>query len=76
MVNPASFHQVLSNAAINLAFLRGIRGASEQKESMLHHTTALSIAAKQMADSATSTSDGVLGAVIGFACYSVRYPVP
>jgi hypothetical protein len=71
MLHPASFHQVLSNAALNLAALRGKGSVREQEESLKHHTTALRIIAKDISDPEKSTSDGVIGAIVGFGCYSV-----
>lgn len=70
MLHAASFHQVLSNAALNIAALRARKSIPEQKESMKHHTTALKLIAKDITDREQSIGDGVIGAIIGFACYS------
>jgi hypothetical protein len=74
MTDAAAFHQILSNAALNLASLRGRDYVPEIHESMLHHTKALNLVKQRMSSSTTATSDSVIAAITAFACYAVRYP--
>lgn len=67
----ASFHQVLANAALNLASLQSKDSVPEQRESLYHHNTALRLVAMDLQDPKKSTSDGVLTSITAFACYSV-----
>jgi hypothetical protein len=71
-MDPAAFYQVLSNAALNLASLRSPVHVPETFESMRHHLRAVQLVNKRITDSRAATADGLIGAVIGFACYSVR----
>jgi hypothetical protein len=41
MMDPAAFHQVLANSALNVALLRNIDKAPESYEAMSHHTCAI-----------------------------------
>lgn len=71
MQHAAAFHQVLANAALNLASLRAKDSVPELAESLYHHNVAVKIATKELADPERSTSDGLLGTIVAFACYSV-----
>jgi hypothetical protein len=72
MKDAATFHQVLSNAALNIAFLRARDGAPETYESLMHHTKAVMLAKQNMLDKRTAISDSVVASITAFACYSVR----
>jgi hypothetical protein len=71
MMDPAAFHQMLSSAYLNLASLRAGRCVLETLESMRHHAKAVELVAKRIADPKEAVTDGLLGAVGGFACYHV-----
>ena len=73
MTNAATFHQVLSNAALNIASLR-VRGHTpETHDSMVHHTKAVTLVTQLISDSCFATSNGVIAAITAIACYAVRY---
>ena len=74
MMDPAAFHQVLSNAAMNLASLRASGNVPETLESLRHHARAVQLVNTRISNRSFATTDGLIGAVIGFACYSVSYP--
>ena len=71
MFDAATFHQVLSNAALNMAALRSRDLAPEMHESMVHHAKAVTLVKKSMLDKQTATSDNVIAGITGFACYAV-----
>jgi hypothetical protein len=75
MSHAASFHQVIANASMNLASLRAKDSVPEQREALYHHNIALELAAKELLDPETATSDGLIGSILAFACYSVSHPV-
>jgi hypothetical protein len=72
MHDAATFHQVLSNAALNLASLRARDLAPETHESMLHHTKAVMLLKNSLSNTRTATSDNVIAGITAFACYAVR----
>jgi hypothetical protein len=71
MMDPASFNQVLSNAAFNIVFLKSLNNPPETVEAMKYHAKALSPVNQRIANAKIAASDGMIGAVIGFACYDV-----
>lgn len=70
-MDAAPFHQVLSNAALNLASLQSRMHTPETRESMEHHTKAVNLVARRIAEKDAATSDAVVAAITAFACYSV-----
>lgn len=72
MYDAATFHQVLSNAALNLASLRSRDLPAETHEAMLHHTKAVTLLKKSLSNKRTATSDNVIAGITAFACYAVR----
>lgn len=72
MIDAATFHQVLSNAALNLASLRARDRAPETHDSMVHHTKAVTLVKQNMSNKRTATSDSVIASITAFACYAVR----
>lgn len=72
MTNASTFHQVLSNAALNLASLRSRDVTPESRVSMMHHTKSVMLVKESMSDKRTATSDSVIASITAFACYSVR----
>jgi hypothetical protein len=75
MMDPAAFHQVLSNAALNLASLRAGRSVPENLESIRHHAKAVKLVTQRIANPKEAVADGLLGAVAGFSCYHVNSPL-
>ena len=70
-MDPASFTQVLSNAALNVVLLKNLNNPPETFEAMNYHAKALSLVNQRIANARVATSDGMIGAVIGFASYDV-----
>lgn len=71
MMDPAPFHQVLANSALNMALLRYPDNARESYEAISHHTYAINLVNKRLSDPSFATSDEVVGAVTAFICYYV-----
>lgn len=74
-MDPAAFHQVLSNAMMNLALRRARANGSETYDSMKHHALAVRLVNQRIRDRTSATSDGFIGALVGFACYHVSFLV-
>lgn len=78
LFDAATFHQVLSNAALNLASLRARGRVPETHETMMHHTKAITLVKQKIANKITATGDNVIAGITAFACYAVRisyYPI-
>jgi len=71
MMDPAAFHQVLSNALLNISCRRADI-SPETNDCMKHHALAVKSVNERITDPKLSISDGFIGAIIGFACYYVR----
>ncbi|KAL3425983.1 hypothetical protein PVAG01_02774 [Phlyctema vagabunda] len=67
--DPACFHQVLSNAALNIASLRKNTRAPESFESIVHHTKAVSLVKDRLDDPSKLITDELISSIVGFACY-------
>jgi hypothetical protein len=76
MMGPASFNQVLSNASLNLAFLKNTNNPPETMESLKYHARAIQLVNERISKSKGPATDGIIGALVGFACYDVSYPAP
>jgi len=74
MMDPASFNQVLSNASLNLAFLRETDNPPETVESLKYHARAIQLVNERISKTKDSATDGTIGALVGFACHDVSYP--
>ena len=72
MLGPAAFHQMLSNALLNIRCRRPICDPSDNYESIRHHGIAVRIVKEGMSDPAVATSDAFIGAIVGLTCYHVR----
>lgn len=72
MLGPAAFHQMLSNALLNIRCRRPIYDPSDNYESIKHHGIAVRIVKEGMSDPAVATSDAFIGAIVGLTCYHVR----
>ncbi|KAH8593676.1 hypothetical protein B0O99DRAFT_208169 [Bisporella sp. PMI_857] len=70
LIDAGGFHQLLSNASLNMAALRARGHEPETYESLIHHHQAVAIVAQKLTDPILATSDGILGAIVGFACYA------
>lgn len=70
-MDPAAFHQVLSDALLNISARRTENNFPETYDSMKHHTLAVKLVNECISDLNSATSDGLIGALIGFACYHV-----
>lgn len=71
MLDAAAFHQLLSGAAAYYNCLRTADLEPDTKESLAHHTHAIRIVNRHLANVETATSDGIIASIIGFACYYV-----
>ncbi|KUJ08478.1 uncharacterized protein LY89DRAFT_724952 [Mollisia scopiformis] len=69
MLDEAAFHQVLSNALLNIASRRPTGAQTETYDAMNHHALAINSINERIKDVKTATSDGFIGAVAGFMCY-------
>jgi hypothetical protein len=71
MMDPAAFHQVLSNALLNISCRRTEGPSQETNECIRHHALAVKSVNERISDHNFAHSDGFIGAIIGFACYYV-----
>lgn len=69
MMDEAAFHQVLSNALLNISCCRSAGAKMETYDAMMHHALAINSINERIQDVKTATSDGFIGAVVGFMCY-------
>ncbi|PVH77811.1 hypothetical protein DL98DRAFT_656527 [Cadophora sp. DSE1049] len=69
MLGPAAFHQMLSNALLNIRCRRPTCTPSDTYESRRHHGIAVKIVKEGMSDPAVATSDAFIGAIVGLTCY-------
>jgi hypothetical protein len=76
MLDSAAFHQVLSNTILNRLSRRPEDNSPESYESVKHHALAIKLVNQRIADPSSSTTEGFVGAVMGFACYHVRSLLP
>jgi len=70
MMDPAAFHQVLSNALLNISCRRS-ENSPETNDCIKHHALAVKSVNERITDPNFTISDGFIGAIIGFACYYV-----
>jgi len=63
LMDPAAFHQVLANSALNMSLLRNIDKAPESCEAISHHTYAINLVNKRLSDPSFATSDELIGAI-------------
>ncbi|KAE9372193.1 hypothetical protein N431DRAFT_375200 [Stipitochalara longipes BDJ] len=68
MMDPAAFHQVLSNALLNIS-CRRTETSPETNDCIKHHALAVKSVNERITDPNFTISDGFIGAIIGFACY-------
>ncbi|CZR53949.1 uncharacterized protein PAC_03832 [Phialocephala subalpina] len=72
MMDEAAFHQVLSNALLNISCRRSAGAKMETYDAMMHHTLAINSITGRIQDVEAATSDGFIGAVVSFMCYHVE----
>jgi hypothetical protein len=72
-MDPAAFHQVLSNALLNISCRRTGNNFPETYDSIKHHSLTVKLFNERIPDFKSATLDGFIGAIIGFACYHVSY---
>lgn len=63
MMDEAAFHQVLSNALLNISCRRTTGAQMETYDAMRHHALAILSINERIHDIETATSDGFIGAV-------------
>ncbi|KAK0127605.1 hypothetical protein ONS96_007131 [Cadophora gregata f. sp. sojae] len=68
-LGPAAFHQMLSNALLNIRFRQPTCTPSDGCESMERHIMAVKIIKEAMSDQVVATSDAFIGAIVGLTCY-------
>ncbi|KAH7413156.1 hypothetical protein BKA64DRAFT_346789 [Cadophora sp. MPI-SDFR-AT-0126] len=69
MLGPAAFHQMLSNALLNIRCRRPTCTPSDTYESIRHHGIAVKIVKEGMSEPVVATSDAFIGAIVGLTCY-------
>jgi hypothetical protein len=76
LLDPAVFHQVLSNTALYLATLHPMDcNMYETIESVEHHSYAVMLTNRKLGNLNTALSDdSIIGTVLGFSIYYVRPP--
>ena len=74
LADAAAFQQVLSMFGSHLRALYGHETLFSISESLTYHTRAITSVKERLSDPALNISDGMIGAVIGFACNAVRCP--
>ncbi|RFU24341.1 hypothetical protein B7463_g11997, partial [Scytalidium lignicola] len=67
MSDTSAFHLTLSSASLTLA-QKCNQAAGETTESINYYTTAAHTISERLQDPVDSTSDGVVGTILGFAC--------
>ena len=70
MSDSSAFNITLASAYLALA-RESRQPAGETTESMKHYTNSVHAVSKRLRDPVDSTSDGVIGAILGFACLDV-----
>ncbi len=70
-MDPAAFHQVLSNALLNITSRRAENNTRETNDCVKHHALAVKLVNDRITNKHFAISDEFIGAVIGFACYYV-----
>ena len=73
MSDSSAFHITLAYASMLFAQEHN-QCTGETIESMKHYTTSVHAVSKRLQDAVDSTSDGVIGTILGFACLDVRSP--
>jgi hypothetical protein len=71
LLDPAAFHQVLSNALLNITSRCAENNTRETNDCIKHHALAVKLVNERISDKQFAISDGFIGAIIGFACYYV-----
>lgn len=71
MMDPAAFHQVLSNALLNISCRQTEGPSRETNDCIRHHSLAVKSVNERITDPNFAASDGFIGAIIGIACYYV-----
>jgi hypothetical protein len=73
LTDPAVFHQALANLAIYLQRVRHLPEAEayQSQEALFHQMEALKLVIKKITNKRESTSEGVIGTIIGLACNTV-----
>lgn len=71
LTGDAVFIQVLANFSVVRNLFDTSGRATSNYQSVVHHARAVELVRKKMSDSDDALGDGVLGAVLAMACYSV-----
>jgi hypothetical protein len=66
----SAFHLTMANASMLLAIETGSK-TIETSESLNYYSMSLRSVEKRLQDPVDSTSEGVIGAVLGFVCHDV-----
>ncbi|RDW61496.1 hypothetical protein BP5796_11388 [Coleophoma crateriformis] len=67
LVDAAAMHQILSNTAMHLNALRG--RSDDVRAALEYNTAAIKSVNRRLPDASQNTSDGILGAILGFMCH-------
>jgi len=74
LTDAAAFQQVLSMFVVHLRALYGRGMGFPIVESLSYHTQAITSVRERLSNPAFVVTDGIIGAIIGFACHAVRHP--
>lgn len=72
MPDAAFFNEILSHVSLHVYTLRhGLSRETECPQSMILHSRAVASVRKRLCDPVLGISDGIIGTVLAFACFSV-----
>ncbi|KAM3072513.1 hypothetical protein ACMFMG_009311 [Clarireedia jacksonii] len=71
LTDPALFYEVLSQIAANVFMLRnGDENIGDDPQSIVLHSRAINSVRRRLLDPVEGISDGIIGAILAFACFS------
>jgi hypothetical protein len=71
--DPALFYEILSHISEDIT--TSFPGYAREKQAFALHSHALQSVNKRLSDPVQSISNGVIATILGFACFSVCYPI-
>lgn len=76
MSDKGAFHLGLANAALEIARNGDYCDPVENPEAMKYYTKALALVNSRLVDPTLATSEGIIGAIVGFCCHDVSSQLP
>ena len=74
MSDRSAFQLSLAHSALLMARQDDPR-IQENNEALKYYTNALNSVNNRLCDPTDNTSEGIIGAILGFCCYEVRFPL-